>query len=162
LWSWSCLSGFLLGDLRLLVEDLCQTLLSLGVFGLYYWQSLRWLRLDPPVVLLWWWSLFDRLRLLAPLLHLRNRRAFPRNRLGRLGGPLISFHIVLFLWLLLNFLNLRLAPAVFLIPGAALRLASLALPLFDFSWNRRANFRRIAPVWQLLLLLLLRLVIVSF
>jgi len=43
------LSWFLLGDLRLLVEDLCQTLLSLGVFGLYYWQSLRWLRLDPPV-----------------------------------------------------------------------------------------------------------------
>ena len=43
------LSGFLFGNLRLLVEDLCQTLLSLGIFGLYNWLSLRWFRLDSPV-----------------------------------------------------------------------------------------------------------------
>ena len=99
---------------------------------------------------------------LAPALHLR--RAVPRNRLGRLGGPLVSFHIVLFLGL--AFLDLRLgllgAPAVLLIPRVALAARLVVLPLLDLLvGNWRADFWRVAPIRQGLLLALL-LVIESF
>ena len=169
------LSGFLFRNLRLLVEDLRQTLLSLGIFGLNYWLShlsrfrmpmakveieKEWLILN--LLLLRWWRLLNRFRLLwlAPALHLR--RAVPRNGFSRLGGPLVSFHIVLFLGL--AFLDNRLllcAPAVLLIPRVALAARLVVLPLLDFSWNWGTNFRRVTPIRQGLLLTLL-LVIESF
>ena len=120
---------------------------------------------DLVLLLLRWWRLlnrFYRLLWLAPALHLW--RTVPRNGFSRLGGPLVSFHIVLFLGL--AFLDLRLgllgAPAVLLIPRVTLAARLVVLPLLDLLvGNWRADFRGVTPIGQGLLLALL-LVIESF